>query len=111
MINSHEAIRMVEDAVTAQMRGSSGNTSLLLAYEEVIRLAKFGMAMERSLHKYLDSFVSVEEMGFGDPAAFEKPTITKKPPRMPRRMREDLAKDIKDVVSHGVPVKKKVMDA
>lgn len=111
MINSHEAIRMVEDAVTAQMRGSSGNTSLLLAYEEVIRLAKFGMAMERSLHKYLDSFVSVEEMGFGDPAVFEKPLIDAKPSRLPRKMRKDFLKDIEDVISQGVPVKKKVMDA
>lgn len=49
MINSNEAIRMVEDAVTAQMRGSSGNTSLLLAYEEVIRLAKIGKQAEKAL--------------------------------------------------------------
>lgn len=47
MINSHESIRIVEDAVTAQMRGSYGNTSLLLAYEEVIRLAKIGEHAEK----------------------------------------------------------------
>lgn len=108
-MTSEEAISMLERITTLEAR-IFGKTKSVLMYEECLRLAKFGMAMERSLHKYLSSFASMEEMGFGGTAESEKPLIDAKPSRLPRKMQEDLLRDIKDVISHGVPVKK-VVDA
>lgn len=106
-MTSEEAISMLERIATLEAR-IFGKTKSVLMYEECLRLAKFGMAMERSLHKYLDSFASVKEIGFGDPAEPEKPLIGTKPSVLTRKMREDLMRDIKDIISHGVPVKKVV---
>lgn len=104
-MTSEEAISTLERIATLEAR-IFGKTKSVLMYEECLRLAKFGMAMERSLHKYLDSFATVEEMGFGDPTVYEKPLIEAKAPRLPKKMREDLLKDIQAVIAHGVPMDK-----
>ena len=103
-MNSQEAIEYLENLIAVANRSGSAKLASIEAIGEVLRLAKIGMAYEKSVSDYFSSFATIEEIGFGDPVEMTpiEPTQT----RMPKKMRNDLAADIKDVLSNGIPWKK-----